>query len=114
MSDFITGASFIDSKNKYILGVGSVNAHKKNEFITIDSVKKLEEQYKELIKNNISYGKVVTYNDISIEIASRRGIKKMSAQAVGGAVGSNPICIIIPCHRVVGTNNKITGYGGEI
>ena len=69
---------------------------------------------KELIKNNISYGKVVTYNDISIEIASRRGIKKMSAQAVGGAVGSNPICIIIPCHRVVGTNNKITGYGGEI
>ena len=114
MSDFITGASFIDSKNKYILGVGSVNAHNKNEFITIDSVKKLEEQYKELIKNNISYGKVVTYNDISIEIASRRGIKKMSAQAVGGAVGSNPICIIIPCHRVVGTNNKITGYGGEI
>ena len=114
MSDFITGASFIDSKNKYILGVGSVNAHKKNEFITIDSVKKLEEQYKELIKNNISYGKVVTYNDISIEIASRRGIKKMSAQAVGGSVGSNPICIIIPCHRVVGTNNKITGYGGEI
>ena len=114
MSDFITGASFIDSKNKYILGVGSVNAQKKNEFITIDSVKKLEEQYKELIKNNISYGKVVTYNDISIEIASRRGIKKMSAQAVGGAVGSNPICIIIPCHRVVGTNNKITGYGGEI
>lgn len=38
----------------------------------------------------------------------------MSVQAVGGAVGSNPICIIIPCHRVVGTNNKITGYGGEI
>lgn len=69
---------------------------------------------KELIKNNISYGKVVTYNDIAIEIASRRGIKKMSAQAVGGAVGSNPICIIIPCHRVVGTNNKITGFGEEI
>lgn len=38
----------------------------------------------------------------------------MSVQAVGGAVGSNPICIIIPCHRVVGTNNKITGFGGEI
>ncbi len=69
---------------------------------------------KELIKNNISYGKVVTYSDIAIEIAGRRGIKKMSAQSVGGAVGSNPICIIIPCHRVVGTNNKITGYGGEI
>ena len=64
--------------------------------------------------NNISYGKVVTYNDIAIEIANKRGIKKMSAQAVGGAVGSNPICIIIPCHRVVGTNNKIIGYGGGI
>ncbi len=38
----------------------------------------------------------------------------MSVQAVGGAVGSNPICIIIPCHRVVGTNNKITGFGEEI
>ncbi len=66
------------------------------------------------IMNNISYGKVVTYNDIAIEIANKRGIKKMSAQAVGGAVRSNPICIIIPCHRVVGTNNKIIGYGGGI
>ena len=53
MSDFITEASFIDSKNKCILGVGPVNAHKKNEFITIDSVKRLEEQYKELIEENI-------------------------------------------------------------
>lgn len=53
MSDFITEASFIDSKNKCILGVGPVNAHKKNEFITIDSIKKLEEQYKELIEKNI-------------------------------------------------------------
>ena len=66
------------------------------------------------IMNSIPYGKVVTYNDISNEIACKRGIKKMSAQAVGGAVGSNPICIIIPCHRVVGSNNKITGYGGGI
>ena len=53
MSDYITEASFIESENKYILGVGPVNAHKKNEFITIDSVKKLEEQYKELIEKNI-------------------------------------------------------------
>lgn len=38
----------------------------------------------------------------------------MSAQAVGGAVGWNPICLIIPCHRVIGTNNNLTGYGGGI
>ena len=45
------------------------------------------------------FGKVITYNDIAKEIAKSRNIKKMSAQAVGGAVGWNPICIIIPCHR---------------
>lgn len=66
------------------------------------------------IINAISYGKTLTYNDISKIIAKNRGIKKMSAQAVGGAVGWNPICIIIPCHRVVGTNGSLTGYGGGI
>ena len=55
-----------------------------------------------------------TYNDISKTIAKNRGIKRMSSQAVGGAVGWNPICIIIPCHRVVGTNGNLTGYGGGI
>lgn len=62
----------------------------------------------------IPYGEVVTYNDIAKEIAKKRGIKKMSAQAVGGAVGHNPISIIIPCHRVVGTNGSLTGYAGGI
>ena len=66
------------------------------------------------IMNTISYGKTLTYNDISKIITKNRGIKKMSAQAVGGAVGWNPICIIIPCHRVVGTNGSLTGYGGGI
>lgn len=66
------------------------------------------------IMNKIPYGKTITYNDIAKEIASIKGIKKMSAQAVGGAVGWNPICIIIPCHRVVGTNGSLTGYGGGI
>lgn len=66
------------------------------------------------IINSISYGKVITYNDIAKEIAKEKGIKRMSAQAVGGAVGWNPICIIIPCHRVVGTNGSLTGYGGGI
>lgn len=62
----------------------------------------------------IPYGKTVTYNGIAKEIAKARGLEKMSAQAVGGAVGFNPICIIIPCHRVVGTNGSLTGYGGGI
>lgn len=62
----------------------------------------------------IPYGQTITYNDIAKEIASKKGIKRMSAQAVGGAVGWNPICIIIPCHRVVGSNGSLTGYGGGI
>ena len=66
------------------------------------------------IMNKIPYGKTITYNDIAKEIAKNQGIEKMSAQAVGGAVGWNPICIIIPCHRVVGTNGSLTGYGGGI
>ena len=66
------------------------------------------------IMNSIEYGKVVTYNDISKIIAKKRNLKRMSSQAVGGAVGWNPICIIIPCHRVVGTNGSLTGYGGGI
>ena len=66
------------------------------------------------IMNKIPFGQVITYNDIAKEIAKKRGLKRMSAQAVGGAVGWNPICIIIPCHRVVGTNGSLTGYGGGI
>ena len=66
------------------------------------------------IMNSIPFGKTLTYNHISKIIAKNRGIKKMSSQAVGGAVGWNPICIIIPCHRIVGTNGNLTGYGGGI
>ena len=66
------------------------------------------------IMNTIPFGKVLTYNDIAEIIAKHRKIDKMSAQAVGGAVGWNTICIIIPCHRVVGTNGSLTGYGGGI
>lgn len=62
----------------------------------------------------ISYGKTMTYGEIASEIAKQNGIKKMSAQAVGGAVGHNPISLMIPCHRVVGTNGSLTGYGGGI
>lgn len=66
------------------------------------------------IMNTIKYGTTITYNDIAKIVAKNHGINKMSAQAVGGAVGWNPICIIIPCHRVVGTNGNLTGYGGGI
>ena len=66
------------------------------------------------IMNSIEYGNVVTYKDIAKVIAEKRKLKRMSSQAVGGAVGWNPICIIVPCHRVVGTNGSLTGYGGGI
>lgn len=66
------------------------------------------------IMNSIPFGKTLTYNDISKIVAKNRGLKRMSSQAVGGAVGWNPICIIIPCHRVVGSNGSLTGYGGGI
>ena len=62
----------------------------------------------------IPYGKTVSYSEIARNIAAANGIPRMSAQAVGGAVGWNPICIIVPCHRVVGANGNHTGYGGGI
>ena len=66
------------------------------------------------ILSRIHFGKLLTYGEIAQEIAQKNGLAKMSAQAVGGAVGWNPICIIVPCHRVIGTNNKLIGYGGGI
>ena len=62
----------------------------------------------------IPYGKTTTYREIAEKIAEKRGLEHMSAQAVGGAVGHNPISIIIPCHRVVGTDGGLTGYAGGI
>ena len=62
----------------------------------------------------IPYGKTMTYGQIAVQIAAERGIVRMSAQAVGGAVGHNPLSIIVPCHRVVGTNGSLTGYAGGI
>ncbi|MCF0241225.1 MAG: methylated-DNA--[protein]-cysteine S-methyltransferase [Treponema sp.] len=62
----------------------------------------------------IPYGKTMSYAEISKEIALKRGIKKMSAQAVGNAVGKNPISIICPCHRVIGSDGSMTGYAWGI
>ena len=62
----------------------------------------------------IPYGKTITYGELANRIAKFRGLEKMSAQAVGTAIGHNPISIIIPCHRVVGKNGQLTGYAGGI
>ena len=62
----------------------------------------------------IPYGHTMTYGEIANIIAEQKGIERMSAQAVGGAVGHNPISIIIPCHRVVGADGSLTGYAGGI
>lgn len=62
----------------------------------------------------IPFGQTMTYGEIADKIAEQKGLSKMSAQAVGGAVGHNSISLIIPCHRVVGTNGSLTGYAGGI
>lgn len=62
----------------------------------------------------IPYGQTTTYGEIARQLAEKKGITRMSAQAVGGAVGHNEISVIIPCHRVVGTNGSLTGYAGGI
>lgn len=63
---------------------------------------------------SIPYGKTMTYGEIAKQLAKEKGIARMSAQAVGGAVGHNSISIMIPCHRVVGTNGSLTGYAGGL
>ena len=62
----------------------------------------------------IPYGKTITYGKIANIIAKQKGLLRMSAQAIGGAVGHNAMSIIIPCHRVVGINGSLTGYAGGI
>lgn len=62
----------------------------------------------------IPYGQTVTYGELARQLAVKQGRPRMSAQAVGGAVGHNKISIIIPCHRVVGTGGSLTGYAGGI
>lgn len=62
----------------------------------------------------IPFGQTMTYGEIADRIAMQKGISRMSARAVGGAVGHNSISLIIPCHRVVGANGSLTGYAGGI
>lgn len=62
----------------------------------------------------IPYGKTMTYGEIANIIAKERGLKRMSSQAVGSAVGHNPISIIVPCHRVIGSDGSLVGYAGGL
>lgn len=62
----------------------------------------------------IPYGETRTYGELARELAARRGLTHMSARAVGSAVGRNPISVIVPCHRVVGTDGSLTGYAGGV
>ena len=66
------------------------------------------------ILREIPFGETTTYKEIARKITKNRGIERMPAQAVGTAVGKNSINLIVPCHRVVGTNNSLAGYAGGI
>lgn len=89
---------------------------KKPDFVPKYKIENLTDFRKEVMEYMLSipYGETITYGDIAGNIAKKRGIEKMSSRAVGGAVGWNPICLIVPCHRVVGSNRSLTGYGGGI
>ncbi len=62
----------------------------------------------------IPYGETESYGELAAQIAAQRGKSRMAAQAVGGAVGRNPVSIIVPCHRVIGADGSLVGYGGGI
>ena len=64
--------------------------------------------------SSVAGGKTTTYGAIAAQLAKRRGLAHMSAQAVGGAVGRNPISVIVPCHRVLGADGSLTGYAGGL
>ncbi len=66
------------------------------------------------ILKDIPYGRTVSYGEIARSLANRRGIKRMSPQAVGNAVSKNPVSIIIPCHRVIGKDGSLVGYAGGL
>ena len=72
-----------------------------------------QKQVWDLLKD-IPYGQVVTYGELAKVLARKRGLASLSAQAVGGAVGRNPISILVPCHRVVGSGGRLTGYSGGL
>ena len=62
----------------------------------------------------IPFGRTMSYGEIAVAVAKQMGVSRMSAQAVGGAVGHNPVSIIVPCHRVIGSDGSLTGYAGGL
>lgn len=84
-----------------------------NHDYKIENLTPFREEVIEIL-TKIPFGKTISYGEIASKIAHNRNIPNMSAQAVGNAVGWNPICIIIPCHRVIGSNGNLIGYGGGI
>lgn len=66
------------------------------------------------VLRRIPYGRTMTYGEIAKKLAGEGGLSEMSARAVGGAVGHNPVSVIVPCHRVVGADGSLTGYAGGI
>lgn len=121
---------------KYYLGKLKNNFIEKDNDVIIQTKKWLDEYFQGLKPNlsklklkpmgtafqqevwhilcDITYGQTLTYGEIAKRVAEKMGKESMSAQAVGGAVGHNPISIIIPCHRVLGKNRTLTGYAGGI
>ena len=79
----------------------------------IENLTKFRSQVIDELKR-IPFGATASYGDIAKAISKRHGGAKVSARAVGGAVGWNPICVIIPCHRVIGAGGELTGYGGGL
>ena len=63
---------------------------------------------------DVPYGETTTYGALAKEVAKQRGVPRMAAQAVGGAVGHNPVAIIIPCHRVIGGDGRLVGYASGL
>nr|WP_165775861.1 methylated-DNA--[protein]-cysteine S-methyltransferase [Bifidobacterium scaligerum] len=97
-----------------------LNAYFADEHPTLDSAPPLSAQGTPFqhevwdLITEIPYGQTVSYGAIAAELAERRGGRRMAAQAVGGAVKRNPITIIVPCHRVVGSGRSFGGYGGHL
>lgn len=77
--------------------------------IKLENLTLFQKQVLNILKG-VSYGNTITYSKLAFEVAKLRKKEEMSAQAIGHALGKNPIAIIIPCHRVVGKNNKLVGY----
>lgn len=113
--DFHTGET--DDGNPVIVAVKQwLNSYFAGEKVAIGDLKLRPEgtAFRKLVWQllcEIPYGETVTYGDIAKKAATLLGKEHMSAQAVGGAVGANPIPVIIPCHRVVGANKALTGFG---